>query len=156
MPSDNPKSTWKLAGHPTHPALVPFPIAFLIGALVTDIVYRHGGDPFFARASFYLLGAGIVTALAAAVVGFTDFVGEPRIRALSHAWQHLIGNLVAVLLSIYNFYIRLGDHEGPIRGQGLYVSILVVLILGFTGWRGGDLVFRHRVGVADDRTADTI
>src|SRR5689334_20103218 len=144
MHSDNPKSTAKFAGHPSHPALVAFPIAFLIGTLATDLAYRHGGDPFFARASFYLLGAGIVMALVAALAGFTDFIGEPRIRALSHAWQHMIGNLVAVLLSIYNFYIRLGDHEGAIRGQGLYVSILVVLILAFTGWRGGDLVFRHR------------
>ena len=154
--ANNPKVTAAVGGHPIHPMLIPFPVAFLVGTLASDLAFWGTRNPFWAQASLWLVGAGIVMALVAAVVGFTDFVGEPRIRALSHAWQHLIGNLVAVLLSIYNFYIRLGDHEAPIRSQGLYVSILVVLILGFTGWRGGDLVFRHRVGVADDRTADTI
>lgn len=32
---------------------------------------------------------------------------------------------------------------------GLILSLIVVLILLFTGWKGWEMVYRHRVGVAD-------
>jgi len=148
MPGENPKSTWSFAGHPTHAALVSFPIAFLNGALVSDILFWRLGDPFWARASFYLIGAGIVMALLAALAGFTDFLGDRRIRALGHAWQHMIGNLVAVALAVVNLLTRWQDVAASIVPTGLVLSALVAALLAFTGWRGGDLVFRHRVGVS--------
>ncbi len=150
MTPGNPKSTARIATHPIHPMLIPFPIAFLVGTLLSDLVYWQTRDAFWASASVYLLGAGIIMALAAALAGFADFFGDRRIRALSHAWQHMIGNLVAVLLSVFNLLIRLGDAEGAILSLGLPISVLVVLLLLFTGWRGGDLVYRHRVGIPDE------
>ena len=150
MAAGNPRSTARFAGHPIHPMLVPFPIAFLVGTLLSDLAYWQLRDPFWATASVYLLGAAIVMALAAALAGFTDFLGDRRIRALSHAWQHMIGNLVAVLLSVFNLFIRLGDPEAALLSLGLPISAVVALLLVFTGWRGGDLVFRHRVGIPDD------
>ena len=149
MKAENPRSTWQLAGHPTHPALVGFPISFLYGALVTDILYWRGGAPFWADASFYLIAAGIVMGLVAALAGFTDFLGDARIRSLGHAWQHMLGNLAAVLLSVVNLLLRWQDAAADIVPVGLVLSAVVALLLAFTGWRGGDLVFRHRVGVAD-------
>jgi uncharacterized membrane protein len=32
---------------------------------------------------------------------------------------------------------------------GLVLSIIVVLVLLVAGWKGGEMVFRHSVGVAD-------
>ena len=150
MALDNPRSTARFFGHPIHAMLVSYPIAFLTGTLVTDLVYCWTRDAFWATASFWLLAAGIVMALAAAVFGFTDFFGDRRIRALSHAWQHMLGNLAAVLLSLLNLYLRLGGQETAVLPLGLAISAIVVLLLSFTGWRGGDLVFHHRVGVRDD------
>ena len=149
MDSQHPRSTAKFAGHPMHPALVAFPIAFFEGTLVSDLIYWQSGDAFWARASFYLLAAAIVTALAAALAGFTDFFGDRRIRALSHAWQHMLGNLAVVLIALCNLYLRLGDEAATIVPTGLGLSAVTGLLLLFTGWRGGDLVFRHRVGVAE-------
>ena len=151
MAPENPRSTAKLFGHPIHPMLVSFPIALLTGTLVSDLVYCQTRDAFWANASFYLLAAGVVTALGAALAGFTDFFGDRRIRALSHAWQHMLGNLTAVLLSIFNLFLRLGGKESAILPLGLILSATVALLLVFTGWRGGDLVYRHRVGIPDDR-----
>jgi uncharacterized membrane protein len=34
-----------------------------------------------------------------------------------------------------------------VRPWGLLLSLVVVLILLYTGWRGWDMVYRHRVGV---------
>ena len=149
MAFGNPRSTARIFGHPIHPMLVSYPIAFLTGTLVTDLLYCWTRDFFWAAASFYLLAAGIAMALAAAVFGLTDFLGDRRIRALSHAWQHMIGNLAAVLLSVFNLYLRLGGPETSVLPLGLAISAIVVLLLVFTGWRGGDLVFHHRVGIPD-------
>ena len=147
----NPKSTAQIAGHPLHPMLVPFPIAFLVGTLVTDLVYAATADAFWATASYWLLVAALVMAALAAVMGFIDFFGDSRIRAGSTAWLHMGGNLVAVLLSLVNFWLRLGS---PTAGHavGLWISLVVVLLLLFNGWMGWELVYKHRVGVSDEAT----
>lgn len=62
MASENPRSTFCIAGHPLHPLLVSFPIAFLIGALLTDIAYVRSAWWMWAYASSWLIGAGIVSA----------------------------------------------------------------------------------------------
>ena len=147
MELDNPKSTAKIAGHPIHPMLIPFPIAFFVGTLVSDLVFWNVGGAFWAGVSFYLLGAGIVMALLAALAGFIEFFGDQRIRALSHAWQHMIGNLLAVAVAVVNFVIRLDDPAAAILPTGLILSAVVACILVFTGWLGGELVYRHRVGI---------
>jgi uncharacterized membrane protein len=147
MANDNPRSTFAIAGHPLHPLLVPFPIAFLVGALVTDIAYVKSGWWMWAYASSWLIGAGIVMALVAAIAGFTDFFGDRRIRRLKRAWYHMIGNLTAVLLSIVNFIIHTRDGEAAVVPTGIALSGVVVLLLLFNGWMGGEMVFRHGVGV---------
>ncbi len=149
MELERPRSTARIATHPIHPMLVPFPIAFLVGALVTDLLFVQSGDPFWARAGSYLLGAGIVMALLAAVFGFIDFFGSRRIRDLSHAWQHMIGNLLAVVIAALNFLLRIGGDADAILPLGLLLSAVTVAILLFTGWRGGDLVYRHGVGTPE-------
>ncbi|MXP41491.1 DUF2231 domain-containing protein [Altererythrobacter soli] len=151
MTLENPRSTARVAGHPIHPMLIPFPIAFLIGALVSDIVFTQTDDRWWATLSAILLGSGIVTALLAAVAGFIDFFGDQRIRALSHAWQHMLANLAAVTLALVNFVLRMDDVADPIESTGLILSAATVAILAFSGWRGGDLVYHHRVGVSDQR-----
>jgi hypothetical protein len=45
-------------------------------------------------------------ALVAALFGFTDFFADARIRDIGAAWQHMIGNLIAVVLALVNWYIR--------------------------------------------------
>jgi len=145
----NPRSTFRIAGHPLHPMLVPLPIGFLVGAFLTDIAFWQTGWASFAYFSSWLIGAGIVTALLAAVAGFTDFLGEPRIRALRLAWWHMFGNLLAVVLSVVNFLVHMRDGAAAVLPTGIVLSGTVVLLLLFNGWIGGEMVFRHRVGVRD-------
>jgi uncharacterized membrane protein len=148
MPDRNPKSTAKIAGHPIHPMLVVFPIAFLIGTLVCDLVYINGGNPAWATAALWMVGAGVITALVAAVAGFADFLGDERIRYLADAWRHMVGNLTAVTLAAISWILRVTQGaEEAVMPWGLTLSVAVALILGYTGWKGGELVFRHRVAV---------
>jgi len=149
----NPVSSAKIAGHPLHPMLIPFSVAFLVGALASDLTFWGTTDGFWARVSVWLIGAAIVMALLAAVAGFTDFLGERRIRSLSDAWYHMIGNLIAVVIALGNFLLRISEGAGPaILPWGLVMSFVVVGILLFTGWKGWQMVYRHRVGIADGDT----
>lgn len=148
-PVGNPESTAQIGGHPIHPMIVPFPITCLVGALVTDILFALYGDPGFVTASKWLLGFGIGTALLAATFGLIDFMGNDRIRQLGHALQHMIANVAAVVVAVINLAIRLTGSDENVLSLGIYLSIATVLILMFSGWRGGDLVYHHRIGVRD-------
>jgi uncharacterized membrane protein len=55
----NPRSTASIAGHPIHPMLIPFPIAFFISTFVCDLVYWQTANASLATAAIWLLGAGI-------------------------------------------------------------------------------------------------
>jgi uncharacterized membrane protein len=59
----------------------------------------------------------------------------------------MVGNLAAVLLSVVNFLVHLRDGAVAVMPTGLILSAIVVLLLAFNGWMGGELVFRHGVGV---------
>lgn len=70
----NPHSTATIAGHPLHPMIVPFPIAFFTAALACD--------------------------------------------------------LAAIVLP-----------------WGLVLSVIAIGLMLFTGWKGWEMVYRHRVGM---------
>jgi uncharacterized membrane protein len=58
MNGTNPKSTASIAGHPIHPMLIPFPVVFLVTALVSDLVFWSTNYEIWATASQWFLGAG--------------------------------------------------------------------------------------------------
>ena len=91
----NPRSTASIAGHPIHPMLIPFPIAFFIGAFVCDIAFWQTASANWATAAMWLIGAGLTMAALAAVAGLTDVVGDAQIRALNDVWWHAGGNVVS-------------------------------------------------------------
>lgn len=143
-------SVLRIAGHPVHPMLVPFPIAFLCSLPVTDIVFLKTGDVFWHGASWWLCSAGIVTALVAALAGATDFWGRKRIREHRAAWIHFLGNLAAVLVAVVNLWLRWRS-PSAVPPLGVVLSLVTFGLLGVTGWYGGELSYRHRIGVIPER-----
>ncbi len=139
-----------IAGHPIHPMLVPLPIGALSFALVSDVAYAATRDPFWARASTALLAAGIVTGAAAGAVGSIDFTGRSQIRDHGESWIHAGGNIAALALSAVNLAIRRSDAGRGALPTGIVLSAITGGILAVTGWMGGELSYRHRVGVTAD------
>ena len=137
----NPHSTASIAGHPIHPMLIPFPIAFFVATFVCDVVFWQTSNALWATAAIWLLGAGIVMAALAALAGLTDVLGEPRIRALSDVWWHAGGNVIVVLIQLYNWWIRYSAGTSAVVPEGLVLSLIVVCILVFTGWKGWEMVY---------------
>jgi uncharacterized membrane protein len=150
MPTRNPVSSANLAGHPLHPMLVVLPIGFFLATAVCDLAFWQTGNAAWATAGFWLLGVGLLGAVLAAVAGLVDFLGDERIRGISDAWQHFIGNVIAVLIQLFSFYWRYRYGTAAVVPMGLTLSLVVVCIILFTGWKGGELVFRHRVAVYDE------
>jgi uncharacterized membrane protein len=146
MNGNHPRSTARIKDHPIHPMLVPFPIVCFILTFVLDILYVRGNTD-VAGSTIWLLVIGLVMAALAAVAGLTDFFGDERIRG-ADAIKHMLANVTAVLLEAANLVLRWNDPEF-IASTGVYISGLVVLILLYSGWKGGDLVYRHGIGVRD-------
>lgn len=142
-----------VAGHPLHPMLVVFPVASLIGALLTDIAWLGTNDLFWPRASWWLLIVGLVTGLLAGAAGAMDYFSSVAIRRIGAAKVHAIGNVTALVLVAVNLGVRI-ENFTDVEGVGVILSAITVAILGVTGWLGGELSFRHGVGMAaqDPRT----
>jgi uncharacterized membrane protein len=146
-PHSHPQSTAKIGGHPIHPMLVQFPIVCFILTLVADIGYLQAHDHPWASASRILLVIGLVMGALAAVAGLTDFLGEKRIQGRD-AIEHAIANVTAVVLEVVNLFLR-WHNDASIPKIGVYLSAIVVVILLYSGWKGGALVYKHGMGVQD-------
>lgn len=140
-----------IAGHPIHPMLIPFPIALLSLVPVTDIVFAATASPFWATVSYYGLWAGLISAGLAAAVGLIDFFGVPRVRAVRAGWAHMLINVAVMALAVVNLLLRLGDTSELILPAGLMLSLVVLGLLIASGWFGGELVYRHKIGISGGR-----
>jgi uncharacterized membrane protein len=145
--SANPQSTLTLGGRPLYAMLVPIPYVCFVATLITDIVYWQTAAMLWADMSAWLLLVGLIVSIFAALAGIIDFFGDPRIRELRATWIHAIGNVTALILSIFNCMIHTRDAYTSVVPSGLILSALVVVILLVAGWNGLGLVYRHGVGV---------
>lgn len=141
-------STAALGGHPLHPMLVGFPITLFIGAFVTDVVYLATSAAFWAQSSVWLLVAGVAMGLLAAVPGAIDLLTIEHARRWRLAWIHGLMNLGLVALAAMNLILRWRDPEAAVAPFGVFLSAICVGLLAITGWLGGEMVYRHGVGVS--------
>jgi uncharacterized membrane protein len=138
----------KILGHPIHQMLIPLPLGVLSMAVIFDIIAlvmsRHAG---LLQASYYMIVAGIISALVAAVFGFVDFLAIPRgTRAHRIGMLHGGGNVVVVILFAISWLLRRGEPADP-GVLAFALSIAGAGLAGVTGWLGGELVDRLAVGV---------
>lgn len=139
-------TTVTIGHHPLHPILIVFPIALLFTALGSDLLYWWTGDPFFARGSLWLIGAGAAGAAVAAVTGFIDFATVRYTREQISSWSHMLAGITTLSLATANLLTRYADPAGSVLPLGLLLSLDTAVMLICTGWLGGNLTFRHLIG----------
>lgn len=139
-----------VSSHPLHPALVTFPIAFLVAALPSDVAYLLLGDEFWARASLWLLGIGTLMGTLAGITGTVELLAVQGIRQRAAAWSHFVMAVMLLSVSFINWLTRLPDATGAVLPMGLYLSSLGAILVAAAGWLGGKLVFEDQVGVLDE------
>jgi uncharacterized membrane protein len=149
------ESRAKALGHPIHPMLIVFPLGLLSTAVIFDILYLITDRSGFATAAAYMIAAGIIGGLVAAVPGLIDWLAIPNgTRARRVGLLHGVGNVVVVLLFAISWLLRVGADNWDPSALALVFSFAGVLLSAVTGWLGGELVDRHGVGVDDDASLD--
>jgi len=141
------ESKAKLLGHPIHQMLIVFPLGLLATAVAFDIVALVQSDSSWFHLSFWMIAAGIIGGLCAAVFGLVDWLAIPGgTRAKRIGLWHGGLNVVVVLLFAVSWLIRNSGEQIPSSGA-LVLSFAAVLIALVGGWLGGELVDRLGVGV---------
>jgi uncharacterized membrane protein len=145
----------KLFGHPIHQMLIVFPLGLLAMALFFDLIAlamnRHQG---LLTASYYMIAAGVVSGLVAAVFGAIDFLKIPSgTRAKRVGRLHGGGNVVVVVLFAASWWLRREAPSDPAT-LAIVVAAAGAALATLTGWLGGELVGRLGVGVDDGANLD--
>lgn len=148
------RSKAAIFGHPLHPMLVSLPIGLLVGSVAADIIYLiTGRNTMWYDIAFWTAIFGVVTALAAAVVGFVDyFLLALRTDARTPATVHMGLNLAVVALFLISIVLRL--EHGALSGGRFTLAFILSLVgiglLSVSGWLGGELAYRHHLGIIPD------
>jgi uncharacterized membrane protein len=129
--------------------LIVFPLGLLITSLVFDFIRMGTGQELWSVVAFYMIGAGVLGGLLAAVFGAIDWWSIPRnTRAKRLGLWHGAGNVVVVGLFIISWFLRRGVSDNP-PAAAIVLSVIGVLLGAVTGWLGGELVDRLGIGVDD-------
>jgi uncharacterized membrane protein len=141
----------KIMGHPVHPMLVSFPIAFYTSTLVAFIIHGVSGSAFWFRVGIAANLAGVAMALAAAVFGFIDWAfgipsGSP---AKSTGIKHMSFNFFSLILFLICLSLNAGQWSAavPVSRGAVILSLLGVISTICAGHYGWTLVQKHHAGV---------
>ncbi|MEP7227009.1 MAG: DUF2231 domain-containing protein [Gemmatimonadales bacterium] len=114
---------------------------------VNDVIYLISDQSQWAVAAYYMIGAGVVGGLGAALFGWLDWVGIPSgTRAKHIGLWHGVVNVAVLALFVLSWVVRHDDPSLPPTGAivaGLSAMVLAVI----AAWLGGEMVYRLGVGV---------
>lgn len=145
-------------GHPFHPILVTIPIGAWVTSLIFDVASHVVADPaFLNRGALWLIGIGVLGALAAATVGFLDLLVIPtQTAAFSTGIWHMSLMLAVTVGFGFGFWWRaVGSLDGAVAYGPLALSVVCLVVLTIAGSLGGKLAYRYGVRVADEATQAT-
>jgi uncharacterized membrane protein len=143
------ESKAKIMGHPIHPILIPFPLGLLSTSVVFDVVHLLTGSGKWSEISFWMIAAGVIGGLAAAVFGLIDWLAIPSgTRAKAVGMWHGTTNVVMVALFSASWLLR-ADAPGDPGIVAIVLSFVAVGLASLGGFLGGELVVRLGVGVSE-------
>ena len=141
------ESKVKSMGHPIHPMLVNFPLGLLTTSVVFDIIHWVTGNGYWSGIAFWMIAAGVISGLLAAIVGTIDALAIPTgTRAKSVSVFHGSGNFLILVLFVVSWFLRSSMPGNP-PTIAYILSFLGAALLGITGWLGGELTLRLGIGV---------
>lgn len=143
-----------IGSHPIHPMLVAFPIGLWVAGFAMDLIGFVVLDASIWTAGWYAQLAGCVGAALAAVAGALDLfsVVPPKSSAKRRGYTHAFLNVCALALYVAVLAIR-GNAATRPDWLSLLLGGIGVLVIAYSGWLGGTLVYRNQIGV-DHRYAN--
>jgi uncharacterized membrane protein len=146
----------KILGHPVHPMLIVFPVGLLVTAVIFDAVDVFGGSPTFGTIAYWNIVAGLVGAVLAAATGLADWLKIPAgTRAKKIGIIHAALNSIVLIVFLIVAIARTGG-DTKSAGVSLFaLEVLAIAIAGASAWYGGELAYRHGIGVEPGAHADS-
>jgi uncharacterized membrane protein len=93
----------------------------------------------------------VIGGAVAAVFGLLDFSQLPAgTKVRRTAIWHLGFNSTALVLFLISAIVRAGDPDQPSVG-GFILALIGILVVGVSGYLGGELAYHHGVRVADEQ-----
>jgi uncharacterized membrane protein len=133
--------------------LIVFPLGLLGTAVIFDLIAKFTGNQGFYGVSYWMMAAGIIGGLLAAIFGFMDWMGiKSDTRAKKIGGYHGLGNLAVVILFALSWWMRSNDANRVPGSLAFTLSLLGFLLSLVTGWLGGELVYR--LGMAVEKGAN--
>ena len=129
-------------GRTIHEKLTPFPVAYFMAALVTDLVYWRTTDVMWERFSVWLIAGGLVMAAFVAMAAVIDLVSWRQ----RPSWLRALGYAFGIVVSVLNVFIHSRDGYTAVVPTGLTLSAIAVLILLLSSSAGWSLTYRHCIG----------
>jgi nitrite reductase/ring-hydroxylating ferredoxin subunit/uncharacterized membrane protein len=141
------RSRAQFKAHPIHPALIPFPFAFLTGSAVFDVIGVISGASALWTTGAHLQLAGIGAGALAAVPGIIDYIYTvpPNSSGKTRATRHALGNSAALVLFAAAWLLR-GPQFEP-GAVSLALAVIGAGLLAYSGYLGGTLVTRNMISV---------
>jgi uncharacterized membrane protein len=109
-----------------------FPICAFTLTVFTDIAYWRTANLMWLHFSEWLLLAGLIFGVLAAVFLLLAYL----VSKVRPGWLHAIGGVVVMLLAALNSFIHTADGWTAVMPYGLTVSVITVLAMIITGWLG--------------------
>jgi uncharacterized membrane protein len=147
------KTPARFLGHPIHALSIVLPLGALSMSVVVDILNLIDERQIWKDAAYVLIGLGVIAGLAVAVPGLIDWLSLPRDHeAKSIGLLHAASNSIGLILFALSWYLRY-DQPDNWSTAALICSLLGITALSVGGWLGGEMVYRHGVGM--DLESDT-
>ncbi len=145
-----------------HPIVVHFPIALVVVAIIIDIarLFRNK-DVWLNRTAVLLYSLAAVGAIAAYVSGqaaleTVSIPAEARSALSAHESFALYTTGSLVTYGLIRIILVSLEVKQSIQNLFILPALGIIFLVYVTAYRGGELVYRHGVGVASVRTNDTL
>ena len=122
---------------PLHPLLIAPAAALLITAFVTDLLYWKTVLIQWETFSIWLLTIELILAALSGLALLVDVKGR-HMGPLN--WTRFAILAAAAVLSLLNALVHSRDGYTAVIPQGIILSVIVTVLLLFTGWRGWSLL----------------
>lgn len=141
---------------PLHPALVHYPIAFILLSLIAEYIGYFRASPAARAVSWWALVGALAGGVLTIWAGYFD-MGRASLARETHdlVHQHLKIGLLAggclLVLTVWRGYVRArfkNESGRKVGGAYLCAATAVTLLIFFQAWYGGEMTYAHGAGVA--------
>jgi uncharacterized membrane protein len=127
---------------PVHPLVVHFPLALWLTSALFDLLAWRRDDPLFPRAAFWLVGLGLVGALASIGSGWYDLLqAERQGVGPGLLLRHRTHSLLAYAATATYLASFLWRWRRPSRRRGGFLPLVLLgaVLVAVAGFLGGEL-----------------